>query len=94
MSDNDSSKFITIKVAARMLGVSPLTLRNWDKRKKLAAYRHPINNYRVYKLEDIKNFLDTIEHVNKPRKIQITFLSDDSSEIEQADKSLDDELKI
>ena len=94
MSNDDSSKFITIKVAARMLGVSPLTLRNWDKRKKLAAYRHPINNYRVYKLEDIKTFIDTIEHVNKPRKIEIKFLSDDSSEIDSGDTSISDELRI
>ncbi|KKT78733.1 MAG: Transcriptional regulator, MerR family [Candidatus Giovannonibacteria bacterium GW2011_GWC2_44_8] len=87
MADNDPSKFITIKVAAEMLGVSPLTLRNWDKRKKLTAYRHPINNYRVYKLVDIQNFLTGIENTNKPRKIRIDFLNDDPT-------GDDEELKI
>ncbi len=44
-------KYITIKKAAKLLHVTPLTLRNWDKRGKLRAYRHPANNYRVYRLD-------------------------------------------
>ncbi|MBI2052849.1 MAG: MerR family DNA-binding transcriptional regulator, partial [Candidatus Ryanbacteria bacterium] len=47
-------QYFTIKEAAGLLGVTPLTLRNWDKKGKLVAYRHPVNNYRVYKLEDIE----------------------------------------
>ena len=39
-------KYYTIKQAAKILGVAPLTLRNWDKKGKLKAYRHPANNYR------------------------------------------------
>jgi len=48
------NQFITIKQASSILGVSPLTLRNWDKNGKLKAYRHPMNNYRVYKIEDLE----------------------------------------
>lgn len=48
-------KYITVKEAAYILGVSPLTLRNWDKNGKFPAQRHPMNNYRVYKAEDILN---------------------------------------
>lgn len=44
-----------------MLGVSPLTLRNWDKQGKLAAYRHPMNNYRVYRLDQLELLLRSIE---------------------------------
>ncbi|OGF52260.1 hypothetical protein A3I27_01860 [Candidatus Giovannonibacteria bacterium RIFCSPLOWO2_02_FULL_43_11b] len=94
MVDNDSSKFINIKAAARMLGVSPLTLRNWDKRKKLIAFRHPINNYRVYKLGDIENFLSTIENTNKPKKIHIDFLEDDIPESDADNSGDDDVLRI
>ena len=54
-------KFVTIKEAAEMLHVTKLTLRNWDKSGKLFALRHPINNYRVYHIEDIKKILDKIE---------------------------------
>ena len=56
-----SNKFITIKEAADMLGVSPLTLRNWDKSDKFKAMRHPINNYRVYRVEDIERFMESFD---------------------------------
>ena len=52
--------FLTVKEVAGMLGVTPLTVRNWDKKSKLMAYRNPINNYRVYKREDIEVFLRQI----------------------------------
>ena len=55
-------KFITIKDAASVLGVSKLTLRNWDKSGKLKAFRHPFNNYRIYKVEDIDKVLNMIEN--------------------------------
>ena len=54
-------KYLTVKEAATYLGVSPLTLRNWDKQGKLAAYRNPINNYRVYRLDQLELFLRSIE---------------------------------
>lgn len=53
-------KLISIKDAAKMLGVSSLTLRNWDKNGKLPAFRHPMNNYRIYKVEDIDKLIETI----------------------------------
>ena len=56
-----ANAYITIKEASKMMGVSPLTLRNWDKNGKLKAYRHPINNYRVYKKEEIEAVLQQIE---------------------------------
>ncbi len=56
-----TKKYLTIKEVAKILGVTPLTLRNWDKAGKLRAYRNPINNYRVYKPEEIELFLRKIE---------------------------------
>lgn len=58
------NKFITIKEAAAIIGVSALTLRNWDKSGKFKALRHPINNYRVYRLEDIKSLLNDMKPAN------------------------------
>lgn len=58
---NNVSKYITIKDASNILGMSKITLRNWDKSGKLKAHRHPFNNYRVYKLEDIDKVLEMIE---------------------------------
>lgn len=54
-------KYITIQKAARLLHVTPLTLRNWDKNGKLKAYRQPANNYRVYRLDQIEIFLRRME---------------------------------
>ena len=67
------SKLITIKQAAKILGVTPLTLRNWDNSGKFEASRHPINNYRVYKLSDIEKLLMEIEASKgkKPNKKQV-----------------------
>lgn len=56
------SKYITIKDASNILGMSKITLRNWDKSGKLKAHRHPFNNYRVYKLEDIERVIEMIEN--------------------------------
>ena len=62
-----SKKYLTIKEVAKILGVTPLTLRNWDKKGKLKAYRNPINNYRIYKPEEVELFLRKIESRREPR---------------------------
>ena len=64
-----SDKFIQIKEAAEILGVSKLTLRNWDESGKLTAYRHPMNNYRVYKMEDIHSLVEKIKNMEKPTSV-------------------------
>lgn len=53
--------YFSIKEAAEILGVSPLTLRNWDKSGKFRANRHPMNNYRVYKLSALEHIIADIE---------------------------------
>ncbi len=54
-------KYITIKKASKLLHVTPLTLRNWDKKGILRPYRNPANNYRVYRLDQIEAFLRQLE---------------------------------
>ena len=63
-----NNQYITIKQASKILGVSALTLRNWDKNGKLKAHRHPINNYRVYKIEDLEALIKEIENGTGLRK--------------------------
>ena len=46
--DAITPEIITIKEAARLLGVSEPTLRRWDDQRKFVARRHPINRYRLY----------------------------------------------
>ena len=50
----DMKDFIKIDEAANMLNVNKMTLRRWDNAGKLKAYRHPINNWRLYKKQDIE----------------------------------------
>ncbi|MSU55063.1 MAG: MerR family DNA-binding transcriptional regulator [Candidatus Taylorbacteria bacterium] len=78
------NKFTSIGEAAKILGVSKLTLRNWDDSGKLPAFRHPINNYRVYKTEDLEKIIKQIESGEKPirarklkqRKLDVIHIKD------------------
>jgi len=54
-------QFLTVKEVARIIGVSPLTVRNWDKKGLLKAHRNPLNNYRMYKIEEVESLLKKIE---------------------------------
>ena len=67
------NRYISIKKASEILGVSQLTLRNWDNTGKFPAGRHPINNYRVYKVEDIEDLLFEmgIKNNRRPTKTDI-----------------------
>lgn len=84
------SKIVTIKEAAVMLGVTPLTLRNWDKNGKLIASRHPLNNYRVYRREDIEKLIESIatnkvsprNSSKKTRKLEVKHLAADRPDLQ------------
>jgi DNA repair protein RadD len=55
MADTPLEKdYLTIQEAADYLGVSPQTLRRWDKEEKLKSVRHPGNDYRYYKRADLE----------------------------------------
>lgn len=47
--------FLTIRKAAKILGISPSTLRLWSNQGKISTYRNPMNKYRLYKLKDIED---------------------------------------
>jgi len=52
--------YMTVKEAAKLLGISTMTLRRWDNGKKLKAKRHPINNYRLYSRKELDVILKEI----------------------------------
>ncbi len=62
-----NQKYLSIKEAARLLGVTTLTLRNWDKKGTLTSYRNPVNNYRVYRMDQIEVFTRRIENSKNNR---------------------------
>ncbi len=56
-----NEQYLSIKVVAKIIGVTPLTLRNWDRRGILVAYRNPVNNYRLYRYADVADFIAAIK---------------------------------
>jgi MerR family transcriptional regulator, copper efflux regulator len=54
--------YLQINEAAAYLGISPSTLRNWEKQGKLSTHRNPINSYRLYKKKDLENLLKLIRN--------------------------------
>ena len=68
------SDYLRISEAAEYLGVSPNTLRNWENAGKIAAHRHPVNGYRLFKQEELDALLKQVQpeakqenDVKKPR---------------------------
>lgn len=61
------SDYLRISEAAEYLGVSPNTLRNWVNAGKIAAIRHPVNDYRLFKREDLDALLKQVETASKKR---------------------------
>jgi hypothetical protein len=80
----ENRKYVTIKQASYILSVSPLTLRNWDSSGKFPAQRHPMNNYRVYKVEDLLGIIEDIEKGgggqsnarNRIKKLEVKHMTD------------------
>lgn len=60
--------FLRISEAAEYLGVSPNTLRNWENAGKIAAHRHPVNDYRLFKQEELDALLSQLQEPRKPSK--------------------------
>ena len=55
------NEFLRISEAAEYIGVSPNTLRNWENAGKIAAHRHPVNGYRLFKQADLDQLLKTAQ---------------------------------
>jgi DNA (cytosine-5)-methyltransferase 1 len=59
--------FLRISEAAEHLGVSPNTLRNWESAGKIVAHRHPVNDYRLFRREDLDALLKKVERPSRHR---------------------------
>jgi len=54
-------EFLLVKEVAVRLRVAPNTVRAWAAMGKLTEYRHPVNNYRLFKRADVEALLRKIE---------------------------------
>jgi len=57
--------YLTVKQAAKFLGVAVMTLHRWDAKGKLKALRHPINHYRLYKMSELKTLLTKVSKTKR-----------------------------
>jgi DNA (cytosine-5)-methyltransferase 1 len=57
--------YLRIREAAEFLGVSPNTLRNWGREDKIPEFRHPVNNYRLYRRADLE---EVLRRITQPRR--------------------------
>lgn len=53
---NNLRNYLRIAEAARLLGVSEATSRNWGRQGKIKTHRHPINSYQLFKRADLDDF--------------------------------------
>ena len=53
--------YARVKEAAELLSVSPNTVRSWGADGRIPEYRHPVNNYRLYKRADLERLLRKLE---------------------------------
>ena len=63
-------EYVRIAEAAEYLGVHHNTLRNWGRNGGIPEYRHPVNNYRLFKVSDLDKLLRKTEQsvTKKTRK--------------------------
>lgn len=59
------SDYLRISQAAEYLGVSPNTLRNWQNAGKVAAHRHPVNGYRLFRREELDALLEPLVEADR-----------------------------
>lgn len=57
---------MTVGEASDYLGVSPTSLRRWDRAGTLKARRHPVSRYRLYLKVDLDKFLGELGVVEEP----------------------------
>ena len=62
--------FLRISEAAEYLGVSPNTLRNWERTGKILAQRHPVNRYRLFRQQDLDSLLSQVDRTAPSDPIQ------------------------
>lgn len=60
------SEYLTIKEASEYLGVSQNTLRNWGRDGRIRERRHPVNDYRLYSVDELQRLLDEAE---RPKEV-------------------------
>ena len=54
------SEYVKVAKAAEILGVSQGTVRAWAEAGKIPMHKNPANGYRLFKTEELEQFLANI----------------------------------
>jgi excisionase family DNA binding protein len=52
---NNAGEWLTVTALAKVFSVHPDTIRRWAKAGRIKYIRHPINNYRLFLMSDLKS---------------------------------------
>jgi len=61
-------EFVLVSEAAEMLGVCPNTIRSWGANGNITEYRHPVNDYRMFKRQEIERLINKMREPISKRK--------------------------
>jgi DNA (cytosine-5)-methyltransferase 1 len=53
--------YVLVQEASEILGVCPNTVRTWGAEGKIPEFRHPVNNYRLYRKADLTRIQRQLE---------------------------------
>ncbi len=51
------NNYVLTSEAAKILGVSPNTIRSWASDGKIPVFHNPANEYRMFRKSDLQDFL-------------------------------------
>ena len=68
MSTVKVREYVKVAEAAEILGVSQGTVRAWAEAGKLPMHKNPANGYRLFRRNELENFLKRLAKVQPTRR--------------------------
>ena len=66
----EQAGYVRVKEAAAILDVAANTVRAWGAAGKIPEFRHPVNNYRLYKRTDLEELLTLLQMSSGDTKVK------------------------
>jgi len=63
------NKYVLTSEAAKILGVSPNTVRTWARDGKIPVFHNPANGYRMFRRCDLQDFLKEVANSMTGRRM-------------------------
>ncbi len=70
METKKINEYLSPAQAAEILGITRGTLIKWSDKKKIPVHYNPLNNFRMYKKEELQQFLEEIQRVDYIRFVR------------------------